>query len=185
MWSHLYLILIKTVAMKHIITLLLVFTLTFPSFAQDANKKDTETTTYYFIRHAEKDRSDKTNRNPDLTDAGKERAIHWSEILQHVNFDAVYSTKYNRTMQTAAPTAEKNKVELEFYDPRALYSEDFAKATQGKTVLVVGHSNTTPAFVNMILKAKKYEDIDDNNNGNLYIVTISDGNILDQVLTIN
>ncbi|WP_298903910.1 histidine phosphatase family protein [uncultured Psychroserpens sp.] len=171
--------------MKHIITLLLVITIALPSFAQETGKKNGEITTYYFIRHAEKDRSDKTNRNPDLTDAGKTRAIHWSEILQHVKFDAVYSTKYNRTMQTAAPTAEKNKVELQFYDPRALYSEDFAKATQGQTVLVVGHSNTTPAFVNMILKDKKYEDINDNNNGNLYIVTISNGTTTDQVLTIN
>ncbi|WP_298897078.1 phosphoglycerate mutase family protein [uncultured Psychroserpens sp.] len=171
--------------MKHIFTLLLIVAISLPSFSQEKTKVESETTTYYFIRHAEKDRSDKTNRNPDLTQTGKTRAIHWSEILQHVKFDAVYSTQYNRTMQTAAPTAEKNKVEIQFYDPRALYSEDFATATKGQTVLVVGHSNTTPAFVNMVLKEKKYEDIDDNNNGNLYIVTISNGKTIDQVLTIN
>lgn len=172
--------------MKSLITLLLVITLSFPSFAQEKMEKtESATTTYYLIRHAEKDRSDKTNRNPDLTEAGKTRAIHWSEIFQNVKFDAVYSTKYNRTMQTATPTAKKNELELEFYDPRALYSDDFAKATKGKVVLVVGHSNTTPAFVNMILKEKKYKDIDDNNNGNLYIITISEGKIIDQVLTIN
>ncbi|MCD2259243.1 SixA phosphatase family protein [Psychroserpens luteolus] len=171
--------------MKHIFTLLLIVAISLPSFSQEKTKVESETTTYYFIRHAEKDRSDKTNRNPDLTKAGKTRAIHWSKILQHVKFDAVYSTKYNRTMQTAAPTAEKNKVEIQFYDPRVLFSEDFATATKGQTVLVVGHSNTTPAFVNMVLKEKKYEDIDDNNNGNLYIVTISNGKTIDQVLTIN
>ena len=172
--------------MKSLITLLLVITLSFPSFAQEKMEKtESATTTYYLIRHAEKDRSDKTNRNPDLTEAGKTRAIHWSEIFQNVKFDAVYSTKYNRTMQTATPSAKKNELELEFYDPRALYSDDFAKATKGKVVLVVGHSNTTPAFVNMILKEKKYKDIDDNNNGNLYIITISEGKIIDQVLTIN
>ncbi|WP_298756680.1 phosphoglycerate mutase family protein [uncultured Psychroserpens sp.] len=171
--------------MKHIFTLLLIVAISLPSFSQEKTKVESETTTYYFIRHAEKDRSDKTNRNPDLTQAGKTRAIHWSKILQHVKFDAVYSTKYNRTMQTAAPTAEKNKVEIQFYDPRALYSEDFATVTKGQTVLVVGHSNTTPAFVNMVLKEKKYEDIDDNNNGNLYIVIISNGKTIDQVLTIN
>lgn len=172
--------------MKSLITLLLVITLSLPSFAQEKMEStESTTTTYYLIRHAEKDRSDKTNRNPDLTEAGKTRAIHWSEIFQNVKFDAVYSTKYNRTMQTATPTAKKNELELEFYDPRALYSDDFAKATEGKIVLVVGHSNTTPAFVNMILKEKKYKDIDDNNNGNLYIITISEGKIIDQVLTIN
>ncbi|MEH6536233.1 MAG: histidine phosphatase family protein [Psychroserpens sp.] len=170
--------------MKNIFSLLLIVFISIPSFSQEKNI-DSETTTYYLIRHAEKDRSDKTNRNPDLTEAGKTRANHWSEVFQYVKFDAVYSTKYNRTTQTATPTAKKNNLELSFYDPRALYSEDFAKATKGKIVLVVGHSNTTPAFVNMILKEKKHEDIEDNNNGNLYIVTISEGKISDQVLTIN
>jgi len=171
--------------MKSLITLVLILTLSFPSFAQENKVEDSSTTTYYLIRHAEKDRSDKTNRNPNLTEAGKARANNWSTIFQHVKFDAVYSTKYNRTMQTATPTAKKNGLELAFYDPRALYSQDFAKATTGKTVLIVGHSNTTPAFVNMILKEKKYQDIDDNNNGNLYIITLSEGKIIDQVLTIN
>ena len=41
----------------------------------------------------------------------------------------------------------------------------------GKTVLVVGHSNTTPQFVNAILGVDRYSDIQDNNNANLYIVT--------------
>ena len=41
----------------------------------------------------------------------------------------------------------------------------------GKTVLVVGHSNTTPQFVNAILGTKQYTDIQDDNNVNLYIVT--------------
>lgn len=170
--------------MKYLLILTIALSSIISVNAQDGIK-DLETTTYYLIRHAEKDRSDKTNKNPNLTEAGKTRANNWSDIFQHVKFDAVYSTQYNRTIQTALPTARKNTLELQFYDPRALYSEDFANATKGKTVLVVGHSNTTPAFVNMILNRKKYSDIDDNNNGNLYIVTISEGQIIDQVLTIN
>ena len=54
-----------------------------------------------------------------------------------------------------------------------MYDSIFQQETKGKTVLVVGHSNTTPAFVNKILAEEKYKDIDDNNNANLYIVTIS------------
>ncbi|MCK8481146.1 SixA phosphatase family protein [Psychroserpens algicola] len=170
--------------MKSLITLILIITISLPSIAQNKDVAS-ETTTYYFIRHAEKDRSDKTNRDPELTKKGKKRADHWSVILQHVKFDAVYSTKYNRTIQTATPTAKKNGLEVTFYDPRTLYSDTFAEATKGQTVLVVGHSNTTPAFVNMVLQHKKYDDIDDKNNGNLYIVTISEGQITDTVLTIN
>ena len=90
-----------------------------------------------------------------------------------MKFDAVYSTEYNRTKQTAQPTAEKNGLDITIYDPRVLNSDEFENNTQGKTVLVVGHSNTTPMFVNAVLGEKKYENIDDNNNANLYIITIS------------
>lgn len=158
--------------MKHLILFLLVATFALPSHAQEAvnNKKST---VYYFIRHAEKDKSDKTNKDPNLKQEGVLRAAKWSFVFENVAFDAVYSTNYNRTKQTAQPTAEKQGLEVQIYDPRQLFSETFANNTKGKTVLVVGHSNTTPAFVNAALGTKKYENIDDNNNANLYIVTIS------------
>lgn len=171
--------------MKHLFTLLAIAAFAMPSYAQE-NIEESTNTTYYFIRHAEKDRSDKTNRDPDLTETGKARAVRWSDIFQHVNFDAIYSTNYNRTKQTAQPTADAQTLDVVLYDPRTLFSEEFSEATVGKTVLIVGHSNTTPAFVNAVLGTKKYPDIDDHNNGNLYIVTISEGgNKIDQVLTIN
>lgn len=130
---------------------------------------------FYFIRHAEKDRSDKSNRNPELTDIGHERAEKWSEVLKNITFDAVYSTDYLRTKQTATPTARKNNVEITIYDPRNIDGKQFIKNNIGKTVLVVGHSNTTPAFVNAVIGEQQYQDIDDANNANLYIVTIING----------
>ncbi|MCL7763820.1 histidine phosphatase family protein [Polaribacter sp. Z014] len=131
-----------------------------------------ETTTYYLIRHAEKDRTDKTNRNPDLNKNGQERANKWADRFKSVNFDAIYSTNYNRTLQTATPTAKSKNLEILKYNPNKMYDSIFQQETKGKTVLVVGHSNTTPSFVNKIIEEKKYEDIDDHNNANLYIVTI-------------
>ncbi|QNM86431.1 histidine phosphatase family protein [Polaribacter pectinis] len=132
-----------------------------------------ETTTYYLIRHSEKDRSDKTNSNPDLNEDGQKRAANWADYFEDIDLDAVYSTNYNRTMQTATPTAESKALEILNYDPRNMFDAEFEKATKGKTVLVVGHSNTTPAFVNKILGEKKHEDLDDNDNASLFIVTIS------------
>ena len=143
------------------------------------------TSTYYFIRHAEKDRNDPSDKNPHLTETGKTRAVHWSEIFDNVKFDAVYSTDYNRTKETAQPTASKNNVEITLYDPNQIDASSFLADTKGKTVLVVGHSNTTPKFVNNVLGIQKYGDIDDSNNGNLYIVTITGSTITDQLLTIN
>jgi 2,3-bisphosphoglycerate-dependent phosphoglycerate mutase len=132
-----------------------------------------ETTTYYLIRHAEKDRTDKTNKNPNLNEKGLERAEKWATYFKNIELDAIYSTKYNRTIQTAKLTSDSKKLEIKKYDPSKMYDAIFQIATKGKTVLVVGHSNTTPAFVNEILGEKKYEDINDNDNASLYIVTIT------------
>ena len=147
--------------------------------------KEPPISTYYFIRHAEKDRSDPLNKNPHLSEIGKQRAEYWSVIFKNVKFDAVYSTDFNRTKETALPTASKNNVELTIYDPKTMYTSTFLKETQGKTVLIVGHSNTTPRFVNSILGNKKYDDIDDSNNANLYIITVSGNHISDILLKIN
>lgn len=132
-----------------------------------------ETTTYYLIRHAEKNRTDSKNKDPYLNLKGLNRADNWAEVLSTVKFDMVYTTGYNRTKQTAMPTAELNKLPLLLYNPGKMYDAAFKNNTNGKNVLVVGHSNTTPAFVNKILGEKKYEDIDDSNNANLYIVTVT------------
>jgi 2,3-bisphosphoglycerate-dependent phosphoglycerate mutase len=40
---------------------------------------------------------------------------------------------------------------------------------------VVGHSNTIPTFTNNILNKNIYNNIEDNNNSNLYVVSICDG----------
>ncbi len=156
------------------------------SFSQENDKNASKSiTTYYFIRHAEKDRTDPSDKNPHLTGIGNARANGWRDILGEVKFDAVYSTDYHRTKETAQPTATKNNLEITIYDPKNIDGNSFKSDTKGKTVFIVGHSNTTPAFVNKILGQNKYKDIDDSNNGNLYIVTISGDVINDQLLVIN
>ncbi len=133
--------------------------------------KETKTT-YYLIRHAEKDRTDKTNRNPNLNEQGIDRAEKWMNYFKDIKLNAVYSTNYSRTMQTAKPTAKSKKLDILNYDPRNLNDSIFQQITKGKIVLVVGHSNTTPAFVNKILDEKRYEDMQDDDNASLYIVTV-------------
>ncbi|MDA7557676.1 histidine phosphatase family protein [Flavobacteriaceae bacterium] len=171
--------------MKHFILLILSLILTVPSFAQDEEKKESSTT-FFFIRHAEKDRTNKENKNPNLTQEGVLRAAKWSLVFKNIIFDAVYSTDYNRTRQTALPTAEKNGLELSYYNPSNINRKNFLFSNTGKTVLVVGHSNTTPQLVNTFLGTEKYSNIDDKNNANLYILTVSsDGEISDSLLVID
>jgi broad specificity phosphatase PhoE len=171
--------------MKKYCLLLLVLTLSLYSCAQET-ETTAETSTFYFIRHAEKDRTNEENRDPKLKEEGLLRAAKWSLVLNNIKFDAVYSTDYNRTKQTAQPTAEKNGLTLTMYDPSDLDGKAFLEANKGKNVLVVGHSNTTPQFVNAVLGMEKHQEIDDNNNSNLYIVTVSpSGEMSDVLLVIN
>ena len=86
--------------------------------------------------------------------------------------EAVYSTSYKRTQNTALPTAKNNNLIINTYHPFKIDMQQFLKDTKGKSVLIVGHSNTTPGFANILIGKEVYSDIDDTNNANLYIVTI-------------
>jgi|TARA_B110000858_G_scaffold117206_1_gene133796 broad specificity phosphatase PhoE len=151
--------------MKKFLLIIFVFTL-FIACTSD------KTTTYYLIRHAEKDRTNTTNKNPNLNSDGVIRAEKWAKNFENIKLDAVYSTDYNRTQQTAAPTAKSKGLIVQSYNPSKMYDSIFKKNTKGKTILVVGHSNTTPVFANAILGQKKYKNMADNDNASLYIVTV-------------
>lgn len=164
--------------MKKLILAFVFFTITLISYSQ-------EVTTYYFIRHAEKLRIDKADKNPNLNYDGYKRADKWKEVFSNISFDAVYSTDYNRTKLTAKPTANSKNLPILLYNPSNMYSDVFQNKTKGKTVLVVGHSNTTNVFVNKILGIDKYDEIKDNNNSNLYIISIINGKASSILLKIN
>jgi len=169
------------------LSVLLTFIILTSCFQSKTQTENTETivSNYYFIRHAEKDESDASNKNPHLTTKGLEHAENWSKILSNESFDLVYSTDYHRTRETANPIAYKNGIKISIYNPSDIHYDSFLKKTKGKKVLVVGHSNTTPVFVNNLIRTKKYEDIDHDNYGNLYIVTIINGKASSQLLNFN
>ncbi|MCL6217602.1 phosphoglycerate mutase family protein [Zunongwangia pacifica] len=143
--------------------------------------------TYYFIRHAEKDTTDTENHNPALTAEGKQRAENWKNVFTDVDFDAIYSSDFIRTKETAQPTADSKNLAIEIYDHTQLNSEEFQKATKGKKVLVVGHTNTTPYFANAVLGEDYFKnDIDETQHGKLFIVQVHlKGENTIQNLTIN
>ena len=158
--------------MKKIIVFLLFFCLQI-SLGQNT------ITQYYFIRHAEKADSSK---NPDLSEKGLERAQEWKALFSEINFDAVYSTDFNRTLQTIQPIVAGNNQLLKIYNPKMIDVELFKKETHGKTILIVGHSNTVPNMVNQIIKENKYVDIAENQFGNLYIITLFENQTQSQLL---
>jgi 2,3-bisphosphoglycerate-dependent phosphoglycerate mutase len=162
--------------------LILIFSL----FSLGTPSEEETMTTYYFIRHAEKDTSDPQDKDPQLTSEGLERAQRWAEVFKEVEFDLIFSSDFNRTRTTAEIIAKSQEQEVEIYDPRKLNDEQFQAKTNGKKVLVVGHSNTNPHFVNLILEENKYKDIDEAESGSLFIVHVfTNGTKTSEVLYIN
>lgn len=103
-------------------------------------------TTVVLVRHAER-ADDGTTRDPDLSDAGRERAAALAETV--TGLDAIYATQYRRTQQTAAPLAERSGVPVTTFDVEGgaeAYAEAQARRIReehaGEAVLVVSHSNT-------------------------------------------
>ena len=144
--------------------------------------KEPIVSTFYLIRHAEKDRFDPNNDNPELNQKGLDRAIRWAEVFDPITLDHIYSTDYERTLMTAAPTSVKKDIEIELYDPSVLDINTFLKEHEGEQVLIVGHSNTTPDFTNKLLGKKKHEEMYDDDNASLYIVRVIDSIATDIVL---
>ena len=167
-----------------VLVLLVLFSCNESKTEQNITPEATVNTTYYLIRHAEKDRSDPANKNPELTPEGIQRAQNWAKYFENIKIDQIYSTHYNRTMQTAENTASEKKLSIKSYDPSNLYSAEFKKLTQGMSVLIVGHSNTTPQFVNAIIGEDKYSDIDDNENGLLFVVRLTGDKANVEIVTV-
>ena len=124
--------------MKNIIFCILLSLLPWQSIAQPDQ--------IILFRHAEK----MTGTNPHLTQAGKNRAKKLSAMLSTYMPNHLFSTPYHRTQQTIAPLAEKTQLTVQNYDPRAL--SKFAKqvASLSGTVIVAGHSNTTPQLIKLL-----------------------------------
>lgn len=153
-------------------TIIFLFTvILFTLSCKNETEKPSDLTIFYFIRHAEKNRSDTTNTNPNLTKKGLQRALGWSNYFDSIPLQKVYSTSYNRTQQTAIPTATKQGLEILEYRPDTMISESFINANKGKRVLIVGHSNTTPYLVNALLQEDRFQDMLDTDNYSLYKVT--------------
>jgi broad specificity phosphatase PhoE len=98
----------------------------------------------FLVRHAEK-RNPKDDKSL-LSARGLQRAKDLSRALSSVPLKAVYATEYQRTQQTAAPTAAAHKLKtvvLPSDDAKGLVRLLRAWAPD-EDVLVVGHSDTIP-----------------------------------------
>jgi broad specificity phosphatase PhoE len=154
--------------MKKLLLLLVWITCAVPTTAQTK-----PITTLILVRHAEKDLTQSTS-DPDLSPEGKQRAARLAKILQSVDITAVYSTEFKRTRQTVEAVAAARSLALAPYDARATRDIDAMLSTHaGGTILVSGHSNTVPQFLNYLIGEEKYKPMGDGEYGNLIVVSVS------------
>jgi phosphohistidine phosphatase SixA len=136
-----------------------------------------QTTTVIIVRHAEKvdDSEDAA-----LSEAGRRRAASLAAALMHADVDAVYVTQWSRTRDTASPAAQQRGIEpvvLATGGGTAAHAAAIAarirEREHGRTVLVVGHSNTVPAIISA-LGGPDIGEIEDDEYDNFLVLLISE-----------
>lgn len=112
-----------------------------------ASVSSAEVQVLVLVRHAE--RVDES-RDAGLAEAGKTRARALAEILKDAGIEAIYSTDYIRTRETARPLAELLSKPIEIYDGDDLAELARKLRTRASRALVVGHSDTTHELVSLL-----------------------------------
>ena len=178
----------QEISFQRIVNKIIIMTLICLIFNNLYNFGYSQTTTIILIRHAEKDTtspgSTMMKADPPLSVAGKRRAERLPDILKDYQPDSIYTTKYLRTKTTIEPMAKRYNLTPIIYDPKDLGSlAEKLIHLNGKTVVVAGHSNTTPMIVNLIMKENKYANLEDSVYNQFWINTIANGKLTDKVIS--
>jgi broad specificity phosphatase PhoE len=119
-----------------------------------------------------------SGENPGLTEQGMQRAQKLADYFANIPLSAVYSSDYNRTMQTAQAVANELSLKVKIYNPAQL-SELAQQLKLTPTVLVVGHSNTTPELISLM--GALAGPIAESDYGQFFVVSMTNGNIETEV----
>ncbi|AMR25994.1 hypothetical protein A0257_02010 [Hymenobacter psoromatis] len=127
----------KTKFLPLLFSLLLALVLGGPAAARPPR------TTIYLVRHAEKDLTPGLS-DPPLTAAGEARAQLLAQRLARRKPAALFTTDTRRTRATLAPLAQATGLVPEVYNAKEpdAFAIRLYREYAGKTVVVVGHSNT-------------------------------------------
>lgn len=161
--------------MKSIYFVLTLFLLSTTTFATPV--------TIILTRHAEK----KTDKDPELTNEGKKRAETLTKLKNVFNITHIYSSDTKRTIATVKPLAKDLDLKVDTsFEPKdyAGMVADITSKYAGQTVVVAGHSNTIPGFVNFLMGDTKQTEINEKDYTNLFIIQY-DGPGKAQVLRFN
>jgi len=128
-------------------------------------------TNIYFVRHAEKE----SGSDPVLTGKGRKRAGDLVRALKNKNVRRIYVTQFKRTQMTADSMRLQLGIDTVQYlaseNGVDLFNKIAAHGDFGKTILIIGHSNTIPDYIKKAGVANyPLTDIPDAEFDNLYKV---------------
>lgn len=129
------------------------------------------------VRHAE--RAEAPAGDVALSPAGEARADELVSVLAEARVDTVITTQFRRTRDTAVPVARQFGVTTKVVDAgrdTAAHVRAIVAAIRegGRSVLVVGHSNTVPAII-AALGGPPMEDLCDTEYSNLFTLALVPG----------
>lgn len=144
-----------------------------------APAQDARPTVVIIVRHAEK--ASTPANDPPLTGTGSERARALAVALGEAKVDVVMHTPTRRTRDTAMPTAERFGLTPQVLPlgPMAQHANavaDAVRAHAGKTIVVVGHSNTIMSYI-AELGGPKRGDLCDHEYDGLYTLVIDGSSV--------
>ena len=162
--------------MKKLLKLIIVLFFATTAFSQTTDED--VVTKIIIVRHAEK--ADEGTKNPPLSEEGLQRAERLSSMLSDLKIDRLYATPFLRTNQTLTPLSKNFGIAIESYEASdATFAEQLLQKNKGKTVVVAGHSNSSPTLVNRLIKKEMYQKLDESVFSKIWILTFKGNELID------
>ncbi|NHN27068.1 histidine phosphatase family protein [Flavobacterium jejuense] len=166
---------------KNILLTFLLFSFVFLTAQNDIKKTEigkNNVTKIILLRHAEKVLDG--TKDPKLTSEGEKRAERLGFMFLDIKIDKIFSSPYTRTKMTVAKLAENKNLEIEEYDPKDLaFAKYLQEKEQGKTSVIVGHSNSIPKLVNQLIGEEKFNQLNEEVYSKIWILTFSNDTLID------
>ena len=134
------------------------------------------TTTVIITTHAELETD--LSSNSGLSDEGIKRANRLASTLSSVDviagLDAIYTTSYRSTQETAEPISRRLSLPINIVDQDVseVFIESIMDDHSGQIVLIVSHPENLPGLIVQLQGSKKINIDSLINNDQLFIVTV-------------
>lgn len=134
------------------------------------------TTTVVFVRYAET--SGPLAQNPGLSEVGQARARELARVISTIDvvagIDAVFTTQYRSTQETAEPVVANLQIPVQVVDSKNIRGlrDLILKEYKGRIVLVITDTEALPLLIRKFQGSKRLAPIAEREHDNLYVVSI-------------